>query len=132
MNCYFCGGALGRITHIVAVPGHPAEFGCDGCYRQFMCQEPGCANLAVPGTERCQPHSICYLCGKSLAEEIAHVAAAAGGRPVELACNACYQRLMESVPANLPSCDGCGAAFGAGCECVENKRAIGRGERREP
>ena len=31
-----------------------------------------------------------------------------------------------------PSCDGCGAAFGAGCECLGNKRAIGRGERREP
>lgn len=99
------------------------------------CQTADCANTAAPGTERCLGHSTCYLCGKSLANEISHAAVAWAARPVEYACNGCYLSLMakggKPEAASL-RCEGCGAEFGAGCECVENKRAIGRGERREP
>lgn len=39
-------------------------------------------------------------------------------------------KITRATAENMaPACDGCGAPFGTGCSCVENKKHIGRGER---
>jgi hypothetical protein len=74
----------------------------------------------------------CLICGVQV-ENLAHPAAPLRpGDDVDYACEPCYSRLMEMVvrkpDPELLRCGGCGAAFGAGCSCRDNGRAIGRGE----
>jgi hypothetical protein len=90
-----------------------------------------CDQPVMPGTERCRNHSWCYLCGGGLSDDPIHPACSVDGGPVEYACDPCFKALMERfrLPSPAPpSCDGCGAAFGAGCSCAKNARSIGRGE----
>jgi hypothetical protein len=76
----------------------------------------------------------CLLCHVEV-DNLDHPAApVVTGGAVEYACSTCFSRLMEMVgkperAVDLMRCDGCGAAWGAGCSCKRNARAIGRGER---
>jgi hypothetical protein len=76
------------------------------------------------------------LCGVEV-DTLAHPAAPCNAeQKVDYACSPCFDRLMDMTAprrgaSELLRCDGCGAAWGSGCSCKANARAIGRGERRK-
>ncbi len=76
---------------------------------------------------------LCHLCS-DVVENLDHPGVPIEpGDPLDYACDACFRRLLaDNVRRRaVLRCDGCGAAFGAGCSCPENRLAIGRGERRK-
>jgi len=75
----------------------------------------------------------CYKCKDEQAVAVHAAAPAYPGGPIEYACEKCYAAIMEAGRAAASAyvaapCEGCGAAYGAGCDCPENLRAIARGE----
>ena len=74
---------------------------------------------------------LCQLCG-DVVENLDHpgVPATPGGA-TDYVCDECFRRISSAGRQSEMRCDGCGAAFGAGCSCPENYLAIGRGERRK-
>lgn len=74
----------------------------------------------------------CRLCGNEC-ESKDHPGVPRPDGTVDYCCDSCYEGLVDSArfldrTASL-RCDGCGAAWGAGCSCPDNLRAIAEGER---
>jgi uncharacterized protein (DUF1786 family) len=72
---------------------------------------------------------LCAVCGHEITSKLDFVKAKDDSDAV--CCRTCYDAIIERLRhvVEPPACPGCGAPYGSGCDCRENRRAITRGER---